>query len=55
MKNGELRFIYPLKSIYIPNIQSNNNNKIKNGTVSSSVVHIALHTHTFFEVVFFGR
>ena len=54
MKNGELRYIYPLKSIYKLNIQSNNN-KIKNGTVNSSVVHTALHTHILFEVVFFGR
>lgn len=43
--------------IYIPKgIEYNLNyqNK-KNGTVNSSVVHTALHTHTFSEVVFFGR
>ena len=41
MKNRELRTIYPLKSIYKPDIQSNK----KKGTYYSTVVHTALHTH----------
>lgn len=52
MKNGELRSIYPLKSIYKPNIQINNNN-IKNGTVISSVGHVVVHTLFVKDVVFF--
>ena len=51
MKNGELRSIYPLKSIYKPNIQINNN--IKNGTVISSVGHVVVHTFFAKDVVFF--
>ena len=51
MKNEGLRVIYPLKSIYKPNIQINNN-KIKNGTVISSVLHTVLHTHNFLGEVY---
>ncbi len=52
MKNGELRSIYPLKSIYKPNIHIKKN-KIKNETVISSVGHVVIHTFIVKDVVFF--